>query len=89
MNATVVEIDWAKGAKPVQVEFGSGEAAWVATPCVEGSTEPNREELAVKAAQIYQNSQHNKTNEAPIGPDKVGGMNCPSLALCSHSTAPG
>jgi len=47
---------------------------------VEKSTEPNQEGLAVNAAQIYQSSQHNKANEAPIGPDKVGGMNCIGIA---------
>ena len=64
-GATVVEIDWAKGAKPVLalVKFGSGEIAWVAASCVNKSTERDKEELGPKAAQNYQSSQHNKTNE--------------------------
>ena len=33
-EATVVEIDRAQGAKPVQVEFGTGETAWVTASCV-------------------------------------------------------
>lgn len=89
-EATVVESDWAQGAKPVQVKFGTNETAWVAAtcvPCVEKSTEPNQggepnqEELALKAAQSYQNLQHNRTNEAPIGPGKVRDTNCPLIAL--------
>ena len=35
-GAIVVEIVCAKGAKPVLVEFGSGEIAWVAAPCQAG-----------------------------------------------------
>ena len=89
VNATVVKIDWDKGTKPVQVEFGSRETAWVTASCVEESTKPNQEELAAKAVQNYQNSQHNKTNQAAIRPDKVSDMNCLSLALCSHSMVPG
>ena len=89
VNATVVKIDWDKGTKPVQVEFGSRETAWVTASCVEESTKPNQEELAAKAVQNYENSQHNKTNQAAIRPDKVSDMNCLSLALCSHSMVPG
>ena len=40
-DATVVEIDWAKGTKSMQVEFGGGEAAWMTASCVEKSTKPN------------------------------------------------
>ena len=62
----------------------TGEAAWVAASCVdrvEGGTkpaeggEPSKQELALKAAQDYE--KHNKTNEAPIGSDKVGDTDCP------------
>ena len=65
-EATMVEIDRAQGPKPVEVKFGIGEAAWVAASCVrcvEGDTEPtqggepNKQELALKAAQNYENSQ--------------------------------
>ena len=50
------------------VEFGSGEIVRVAASCMNKSIERNKEELGLKAAQNDQNSQHNKANEAPVGP---------------------
>ena len=65
-GATVVEIDWDRGQQPVQVKFGGGEIAWVDASCVEKSSEGNNKILALRAAQIYHNSQHGKTNEAAV-----------------------
>lgn len=55
-DALVVEIDWGRGAQPVQVTFGGGEVAWVDASCLKKSSERNNETLALRAAQIYQNS---------------------------------
>ena len=68
-DATLVEIDWDRGQQPMQVKFGGREIAWVGASCVKKSSEGNNETLALGAARIYQNSQHDKTDEAAVGPE--------------------